>query len=120
MATSTRKTVVVHRTKDTWEGQSWYIAAAAAEGLGSHFPPPLPFMSTGRSLTSTSRCLNTVLFVFTFAFRAYRHRILLGFRLGGLWNSRFFLFNTERVRALRPSLVLPGRPGLLGGDGEFG
>ena len=84
------------------------------------FPPPLPFMSIVESLASFNGYLNPVLLIIELSFRTYSDGIELGFKLYELWNSRFLLFNAERVGALRPPLFYLGGLGLANGGGEFG
>jgi len=84
------------------------------------FPPPLPFVSIVKSLASFNGCLNPALLIIEFSFRTYGDGIELGFKLGGLWNDRFLLFNAERVGALRPPLFHLGGLGLANGGREFG
>lgn len=89
-------------------------------GLRFRFPSPLPFVSTARSLVNFSGCLNTVLLIIKFSFRTYGDGFGLWARLGKLRNSRFLLFNAERVGALRSPLSHLGGFGLPNGGGEFG
>jgi len=82
-------------------------------------PPPFSFAPTAMTLFSVSRYLRAVLFIFAFSFRTYGYVVRGGFELGRSWNSRFLLFDAERVRALRPPLSL-WEFGLLNRDREFG
>jgi len=77
-------------------------------------------MSTARSLVIFSGCLNAIRLIIEISFGTCGDGVGLWFRLGGLWNGRFLLFNAEGVGTLRPPLSHLEGLCLLNGGGEFG